>query len=58
MNIYACIINLQVPHEVKNQRAVDMRTPQIMQKGQELKYPKWEVVLGAPDKVNIPASVN
>ena len=23
-------------------------------KGTDVKYPKWEVVLGAPDKVNIP----
>ena len=30
MNIYACIINIQVPHEVKNQRAAAMLTPQIM----------------------------
>ena len=30
MNIYACIINIQVPHEVKNERAKAKRTPQIM----------------------------
>ena len=28
MNIYACIINILVPHEVKNQRAKAKRTSQ------------------------------
>ena len=30
MNIYAFIINIQVPHEVKNQRAKAKRTSQLM----------------------------
>ena len=30
MNIYACIINTQAPHEVKNQRAKAKRTSKIM----------------------------
>ena len=30
MNIYAWIINIQVPHEVKNQRAKAKRISQIM----------------------------
>ena len=29
-------MNIQVPHEVKNQRAVAMRTPQIMLNGQDV----------------------
>ena len=33
MNIYACIINIQVPHEVEKQRAIAMRTSQIMKYG-------------------------
>ena len=32
MNIYACILNMEVPHEVRNQHAVAMRTAQIMEK--------------------------
>ena len=30
MNIYACIIDIKVPHEVKNQRALAKRTSQMM----------------------------
>ena len=29
-NICACIINIKVPHEVKDQRALAKRTSQIM----------------------------
>ena len=36
MNIYACIINIQVPHEVKNERAIAKRTSQIMKHGQNV----------------------
>ena len=35
MNIYACIINREVPHKVKYQRAVK-RTSQIMKNGQDV----------------------
>ena len=35
MNIYACFINISVPHEVKNQRAIAKRISQIMQIGQD-----------------------
>ena len=49
-NIYACIINIYVPHDVKNQRALAKMTSQIMKNGQD----GQEVVLVAPDKVNIP----
>ena len=53
---------LYVPHEVKNLSALTKRTSRIMkygqdvaiQKGTDVKYPKWEVVQGAPDRVNIP----
>ena len=43
MNIYACIINIQVPHEVKYQRAKAKRTSQIMQNGQDvnIQFEKW-----------------
>ena len=34
--IYACFINILVPHEVKNQRAIAKRTSQIMQIGQNV----------------------
>ena len=30
INIYACIITIKVPHEVKNQRALAKRTSQMM----------------------------
>ena len=59
-DIYACIINIYVPHEVKNLRALAKRTSRIMKYGQDVAiqkgqiYPKWEVVLGAPDRVKIP----
>ena len=36
MNICACIINIQVPHEVNNQRAIAKRTSQIMKYGQDV----------------------
>ena len=29
MNIYACIINIKAPHDVKNQRAKAKRTSQL-----------------------------
>ena len=53
MNMYACIIDISVPHEIKNQRA--WRTSKIMKKWTGCNHPKREVVLGAPDKVNIPS---
>ena len=31
-----CIIKIQVPHEVKNQRAIAKRTSQIMKYGQNV----------------------
>ena len=43
--------------EVKNQRAIGMRTSQIM-KWTYVKYPKLEVVLNARDRVNIPCLVH
>ena len=54
--MYKCslsIIKIHVPraHEVKNQRVIAKRTSQIMKYGQD---PIWEVVTGAPDRVNIP----
>ena len=64
MNIYACIINIYVPLEVKNQRAIAKRTSQILKYGDviiqngQIKLSKWEVVLGAPDRVNIPCLVH
>ena len=43
MNIYAYIINIEVPHEVKYQRAIAMVTPQIMLNGQDVNIQngKW-----------------
>ena len=49
---------------VKNQRALAKRTSRIMKyghdvaKGKDVKYPSWEVVLGAPDTVNMPCLMN
>ena len=34
MNMYACIIDISVPHEIKNQRA--WRTSKIMKNGQDV----------------------
>ena len=34
--MHACIMNIQVPHEVKNQRALAKRTYQIMKSGQDV----------------------
>ena len=36
MLIYACILNIQVPHEVKYQRAIAKRTSPIMKYGQDV----------------------
>ena len=38
-----CIINIQVPHEVKNLRALTKRPSQIMKYGQNvvIDNPKW-----------------
>ena len=36
INIYACLIKIEVPHEVKNQRALTERTSQIMINGQDV----------------------
>ena len=35
-NMYACIININVPHEVKYQRAIAKRTSQMMENGQDI----------------------
>ena len=43
---------MKVPHEVTNQRALAKRTSQKMKNGQDIN--QSEVVLGAPDRVNIP----
>ena len=51
MNMYTCIINIQVLHEVKILRAITMRTDVNWTR---CTYPKWEVVLAAPHRVNIP----
>ena len=61
--MYVCTIKIQVPraHEVKHQRVIAKRTSQTMENGQDViiqkwtdvYYPIWEVVLGAPDRVNI-----
>ena len=42
---------MQVPHEVKYQRAV--KDSPNNEKWTRCKYPKWEVVLGVPYRVNI-----
>ena len=42
MNIYAYITNTYVPREVKIQRAVAMRTPQIMKNGQDVEIQNWK----------------
>ena len=41
--VYVCIINIQVPHEVHNQRAVAKRTSQMMKYGQNINIQigKW-----------------
>ena len=60
VHIYACacIINIYVPHEVTYQREAFMNnelwTSCSNPKGTDMNYPKWELVLGAPDRVNIP----
>ena len=36
MNIYACIKDIYVPHEVNNQRVIAKRTSQIMKYGQDV----------------------
>ena len=43
MNIYACFTNIYVPHEVKNQRALAKRTPQIIENRQDVNVQneKW-----------------
>ena len=35
--MHACFINIKVPHEVKNRRALAKRTSQIMKNGQDVK---------------------
>ena len=35
-NIYACIIDIEVPHEVKNQCALVKRTSLIMKNGKDV----------------------
>ena len=35
INIYACFINIYVPHEVKNQHALATRTSQFIEHFQE-----------------------
>ena len=61
--INVCIIKIHIPraHEVKNPRVIAKRTFQIMKYGQDVIIQKWtydninwEVVLEAPDRVNIP----
>ena len=55
-------ISKYVPHEVKYQRALAKRlfpnneiwTRCSNPKGTDVNYSKWEVVLDAPDRVNIP----
>ena len=43
INIYVCILNIQVPHEVKNQSALAKRTSKIMKNGQDviIQNGKW-----------------
>ena len=54
MNIlYACIIDIEVPHEVKCQRAFN-RTSQIMKNRQDVNTHMRNGTIGAPDRVNIP----
>ena len=36
INIYACFVNIYVPHEVKNQRALAKRTSQILKNEQDV----------------------
>ena len=60
--IYACIINVYVPHEVKKSTCIsqedfpnnEIQTRCSNPKGTDVKCSKYEVVLGAPDRVNIP----
>ena len=35
MNIFACIMNIKVPHEFNDKRAIAKRTSQIMKYGQD-----------------------
>ena len=42
-NIYACIINMYVPHEVKIQRALVKRTSRIMKYGQDVTIQKGQM---------------
>ena len=50
MNIYACIKNIQVSHEEKKSMCNNYEDLP----NNECKTSEWEVVLGAPDRVNIP----
>ena len=42
-NIYACIINIYVPHEVKNQRALAKRASRTMKHGQDVAIQMWQM---------------
>ena len=46
---------MKVPHEVKIKRALAKRTSEIMKNGQDVIQ---MLVLGAPDRVNIPGSMH
>ena len=43
-DIYACIINIYVPHEVKNPRALAERTSRIMKYGQDVATQKGQML--------------
>ena len=50
--MYICILNIQVPIEVKNQRAInkeDFRNNEM----DRCDIPEWEMELSVPDIVNI-----
>ena len=38
--MYACIINIYVPHEIQNQRPLAKRTSEIMKYGQDVAIQK------------------
>ena len=53
-NIFVCIIDIQVPHEIRDQRGIAQITSQIMKWA--CKLSESEVVLVALDKHNLPYS--
>ena len=52
--MYACIINIYVPHEIKNQCALGKTTSKIMKNRQDANIEMRSGTIGDPDRVNIP----